>query len=88
MHLYTHARVNARARACGRSQTVLANARERKQTHANSSLRLMCGRFLCANAIAICALDLKLSGCTICAHVQACVCACMHACVCGEKEYY
>ena len=40
------------------------------QTHANAnarkrSLRLTRGQFLRANAIAFCALDLKLSGCTI-----------------------
>ena len=35
------------------------------QMHVNSSLRLTRGRFLPANAIVICALDLKLSGCTI-----------------------
>ena len=37
-----------------------AHALDRKRT-----LRLMRGRFLRANAIAFCALDLKLSGCTI-----------------------
>ena len=47
-----------------------ANDRKLTQTHANAnarkrSLRLTRGRFLRANAIAFCALDLKLSGCTI-----------------------
>ena len=42
-----------------------ANARTRTQINARSSLRSTRGRFLHANAIAICALDLKLSGCTI-----------------------
>ena len=40
--------------------------RKRKRTQINArkrSLRLTRGRFLCANAIAFCALDLKLSGC-------------------------
>ena len=50
------------------SQTVLANERKRKRTQINArqrSLRLTRGRFLRANAIAFCALDLKLSACTI-----------------------
>ena len=55
-------------RAHTQSQTVLANARKRKRTQINArkrSLRLTRGRFLRSNTIAFCALDLKLSGCTI-----------------------
>ena len=52
VYIYTY--VNA----CTRT---LAHVVDRKP------LRLMRGRFLRANAFAFCALDLKLSGCTICA---------------------
>ena len=70
MHISAIARTYVRlhVRAHTRSQTVLANARKCKRMQINArkrSLRLMCGRFLRANAIAFCALDLKLSGCTI-----------------------
>ena len=58
--------LHARTRARTRSQTVLANARKCTQINARKrSLRFLRGRFLRANAIALCALDLKLSGCTI-----------------------
>ena len=51
----------------GQLQTVLPNACKHANAnkHANSSLRLTRGRFPSTNAIAICVLDLKLSGCTI-----------------------
>ena len=56
--------------ARGRSLTVLANEckRKRTRTQINAPLRLMRGRFLRANSFAFCALDLKLSGCTIYQH--------------------
>ena len=68
-YLYTYVRAYTRtyAHAVDRKQYSQTNANARTQTHANanerianSSLRLMRGRFLRANAF-----DLKLSGCTI-----------------------
>ena len=68
LHTYTRTyirlHIRSHARTCGRSRTIHANARKHKFTRANSLLRLTRGRFL--RAIAICALDLKLSGCTVC----------------------
>ena len=62
-YLYTY------AHAVDREQYLQTNANTGTQTHANSSLRSTRGRFLRANAFAFCALDLKLSGCTIAASV-------------------
>ena len=66
--IYVRKRVRTQVSARGRSRTVLANERKRKRTRTqiNAPLRLTRGRFLRANAFAFCALDLKLSGCTIC----------------------
>ena len=75
MHVSAIARTYVRLHARTRMHSIAnANARKRKRTQINArkrSLRLTRGRFLCANVIAFCALDLKLSGCTICACVRA-----------------
>ena len=66
LYTYVHAYARTYAHAVNREQYSQTNATHaRKRTHANSSLHSTCGRFLRVNAIAFCALDLKLSGCTI-----------------------
>ena len=69
IRIYVRKRVRTHVSACSRSRTVLANERKRTRTQINAPLRLTRGRFLRANAFAFCALDLKLSGCTVCGSV-------------------
>ena len=76
MHVYkcdrTHVRAIARTyvrlHTRTRTHSIANSTRKRTQTQINACkrlLRLTRGRFLRANAIGFCALDLKLSGCTI-----------------------
>ena len=66
MHVSAIARTYVRLHARTRTHSIANSTRKRTLINARKrSLRLMRGRFLRANAIAFCALDLKLSGCTI-----------------------
>ena len=66
MHVSAIARTYVRLYAHTRTHSIANSTRKRTQINARKrSLRLTRGRFLRANTIAFCALDLKLSGCTI-----------------------
>ena len=66
MHISAIACTYMRLHAHTCTHSIANSIRKRTQINARKrSLRLTRGRFLRANAIAFCALDLKLSGCTI-----------------------
>ena len=75
VYIYVRKRVHTHVNAHGRSRTVPANERKRKRTRTqiNAPLRLTRGRFLRENVFAFCALDQKLSGCTICQNGHLCL---------------